>query len=122
MAKGDTYGRYAVKIGTGASAQTYSLRVLDKTYGSTGVGEIIGIRKATDSDNFNGIGSLNDLRRAGLLSKIRVTAKTADGKKITYRLWCVTANIPNAVGKLPTKNIDGNNIVSAGQSLTTRFH
>jgi hypothetical protein len=122
MAAGDTYGRYAVKFGTGASAQTYSLRVLDKTYGSSGIGDIIGIKKATDSDNFNGIGSLNDLRRAGLLSKVRVSAKTPDGKKKSYQLWCVTANIPNAVGKLPSKTIDGNNIVSAGQSLTTRFH
>jgi hypothetical protein len=122
MATGDTFGQYTMTLGTGATQLKYTLRLKDKTYGSAGIGEIIGIKKGTDSDIINGVGGITDLRRAGLVGRIRVTAKDTTGKKKTYKLWCVAANIPNAVAKLPTKKIDGSDITSAGQSLTTRFH
>lgn len=116
-----TFERYALTIGTGASAQKYSLRLSKEVYGSAGVGDALGIKKATDQDNFNGVGSLTDLRRAGLISQIRASGKnSATGKNKSFKLWCVTSQVPNATAKLPEKTINGVNISNAGLILRTR--
>lgn len=113
--------RYAVTVGTGASAQKYSLSLSKDVYGSSGVGDILGIKKAQDSDNFNGVGTIGDLRRAGLIAKVRASGKnTSTGKSKSFLLWCVTANVPNATAKLPEKVINGVNIGSAGLVVPTR--
>jgi hypothetical protein len=121
MASKPVYAQYALTVGTGAGAQKYALRLNKNVYGATGVSEILGIKAVSSDDNFNGVGGLADLRRAGVVSKIRATGKSADNKTRSFRMWCVTAKVPNAVAQLPTKTIDGVNISSAGLPLTTRF-
>jgi hypothetical protein len=115
------FGRFTVAIGTGAQAQKYSLRLDKDVYESAGVGDALGIKKAQDSDNFNGVGSLTDLRRAGLISQIRASGKNSStGKSKSFKLWCVTSQVPNATAKLPEKTINSVNIASAGLILRTR--
>ncbi len=115
------FGRFALTIGSGESAQKYSLRLSTVVYESSGVAEALGLKKAQDSDNFNGVGSLTDLRRAGAICKIRATGKNpTTGKNKSFQLWCVTSQVPNATAKLPSKEIAGVNINSAGLILRTR--
>jgi hypothetical protein len=116
-----TFARFALTVGTGTSAQKYSLRLSKEVYESAGVADALGLKKAQDSDNFNGVGSLKDLRRAGIISRIRASGKnTSTGKNKSFQLWCLTSKVPDATAKLPEKTINGVNISNAGLILTTR--
>lgn len=106
-------------IGSGGTSLVYSLKLNANVYESAA--SALGIKLASDADNFNGIGGIADLRRAGKLVKVRCSGKNDAGKKKTFRLWCAASEIDNAVAKLPTKTIDGYKISSAGLTLTTRY-
>jgi hypothetical protein len=115
---------YKLTIGTGAAAQNYPLYLEEQVYGD--VADVLGLKLATAEDNFNGLGSVKDLVRAGLLTKVRATGKNASTNKTkSFSLWCAMAQVPNAVGKLPTKSISTTggtfNITKAGRTLTTRY-
>ena len=111
--------QFKVTIGTGDAALNYSLRLNATTYEP--IAAAIGISLAKDSDNFNGIGSISDLRRAGKLVKIRASGKNASGKRKSFTIWCASSQLDNAIAKLPSKKIGDYDITSAGLVLTTRF-
>jgi hypothetical protein len=111
--------RFKFTIKSGATDLIYSLR-LDATVYQP-VAAALGITLASDSDNFNGIGTVSDLRRAGKLVKVRATGKNAAGKVKSFSLWCSVSELDNAIAKLPTKRIGEYDIISAGLTLTTRY-
>jgi hypothetical protein len=111
--------RFKFTFGSGDSALRYSLKLNATTYEP--VAAALGITLAADTDNFNGIGGIADLRRAGKLVKVRASGRnTTTGKTKTFTLWCAASQLDNAVAKLPTKKIGDFDIVSAGLVLTTR--
>jgi hypothetical protein len=112
--------RFKFSISSGGTTLIYSLRLNATVYEP--VTAALGISLASDSDNFNGIGTVNDLRRAGKLVKVRATGKNTAGKIKTFSLWCAVSELDNAIAKLPTKKIGDYDIISAGLSLTTRYH
>lgn len=111
---------YGAKI----NGELYPCRLNEKVYGQGGVAAALGFEKASSSTNFNGIGDFRSLRRAGAIVRVTANGTQGEGTNVTrksFQLWCVTASLSSAKGKLVDEKINGYNINTVNNRLTTRF-
>ena len=111
---------YGAKI----NGELYPCRLNETVYGQGGVAAALGFEKASKDSNFNGIGDFRGLRRAGAI--VRVTANGVKGEgasreRKSFQLWCVASSLSAAKGKLTNETINGFNINTVSNRLTTRF-
>jgi hypothetical protein len=113
------------EYGAKVNGETYPCKVNDNIYKQEGIAQALGfISPGTADVNYNGVGDFKSLRKAGAIIRVRVTGvKVENGadKKKSWQLWCVASNLSNAKGQLPTKKIDGYDISTVSNTLTTRF-
>lgn len=112
------------EYGATINGELYPCRLNEAVYSQGGVAEALGFKKPASSDNFNGVGDFRSLRRAGAI--IRVTANGIKGtgtskERKSFQLWCVASNLSSAKGKLVNETINGYNINTVSNRLTTRF-
>jgi hypothetical protein len=112
------------EYGARINGELYPCRLNHLVYGDGGVAAALGFEKPGTDTNFNGIGDFRALRRAGAI--IRVTANGSQGTapnitRKSFQLWCVASNLSNAKGKLVNETINGYNINTVTNRLTTRY-
>lgn len=72
------------------------------------IADIVGIKKATDTDTSDDFQTVSNLKKAGKL--ITLTCKTKDKK--SHRVQCATDKVSSATGALRGKTISGSVITA----------
>ncbi len=113
----------AVKMkeyGAKVNGETYPCRLNDTVYGDSGVASALGFTKPGSGTNFNGVGDFRSLRRSGAI--VRVTVRGTKGTESkSWQLWCVASSLSSAKGAIVNQTIDGYNINTVTNRLTTRY-
>jgi hypothetical protein len=112
------------EYGARINGELYPCRLNDRIYSQGGVAAALGFEKGGSSVNFNGIGDFRSLRRAGAIVKVTANGTQGEGTGITrksFQLWCVASSLSAAKGKLVNETINGYNINTVSNRLTTRF-
>ena len=111
---------YGAKI----NGEVYPCRLNDKVYSIGGVAAALGFEKPGSNLDFNGIGDFRSLRRAGAIVRVTATGSKGTGTSVqrkSFQLWCVATSLSAAKGKLVKEKIDGYDINTVSNRLTTRF-
>ena len=114
------FKEYGAKI----NGEIYPCRLNDTVYGQGGVAAALGFDKPSKEVNFNGIGTFGSLRQAGAIVTITANGTKGEGanrERKSFQLWCVASSFSAAKGKLATETINGFNINTVSNRLTTRY-
>jgi hypothetical protein len=112
------------EYGAKVNGETYPCRLNDTVYSQGGVAAALGFTKPGTGVNFNGVGDMRSLRRAGAIIRVTVRGTKTTGNSTdtkAWQLWCVASNLSSAKGALVNQSIDGYNINTVGNRQTTRF-
>lgn len=112
------------EYGARINGELYPCRLNHLVYGDGGVAAALGFEKPGSGVNFNGVGNFRSLRQAGAIVRVTATGTQGTGtslKRKSFQLWCVASSLSAAKGKLVTEKIDGYDINTVSNRLTTRY-